>query len=185
MKTFALISAASALIVAGTVAYAQPAPPPAGGPGGPAARAPMTRADFDSLTDARIAAIQAGLKLTPDQQKLWAPVEQALRANAASRAERMEQWRQRGQNTTRPDFMQRLDQRSEWASKNAASATTLATAMKPFWTSLDDRQKRLLPILMRPEAGPRRQGWRQRGERHAQGMRHDMRPAMRAPAPAQ
>ena len=30
MKTFALVSAASALIVASTVAYAQPAPPAAG-----------------------------------------------------------------------------------------------------------------------------------------------------------
>ncbi len=56
----------------------------------------MTRADFNSLTDARIAAIQAGLKLTPEQQKLWAPVEQALRANSADRADRMEQRRERG-----------------------------------------------------------------------------------------
>src|SRR6478752_1514953 len=101
MKTFALVSAASALIVAATVAYAQPAPPPPGGSGGPRDRAPMTRADLDSLTDARIAAIQAGLKLTPDQQKLWAPVEQALRANSAARAKAMEKRRERGPSAQR------------------------------------------------------------------------------------
>ena len=115
----------------------------------------MTRADFDSLTDARIAAIQAGLKLTPDQQKLWGPVEQALRANSAGRAERMEQRRERGPAASRPDFMQRLEQRADLSSKAAASATSLSTAMKPLWASLDDSQKRLLPILMRPAGGLR------------------------------
>lgn len=178
MKTFALVSAASALIIAGTVAYAQPAPPPAGSPG-PRDRAPMTRADLDSLTDARIAAIQAGLKLTPAQQALWAPVEQALRASAASRAELMEKRRERDPSAARPDFMQRLEQRSEWASKNAASATGLATAMKPFWASLDDRQKRLLPILMRPASGMRGHHARSRGD-HRQ---HGMKQGQRAPAP--
>jgi hypothetical protein len=177
MKTFALVSAASALIVASTVAYAQPAPPAAGS--GPRDRAPMTRADFDSLTDARIAAIQAGLKLTPDQQKLWGPVEQALRANSAGRAERMEQRRERGPAASRPDFMQRLEQRADWSSKAAASATSLSTAMKPLWASLDDSQKRLLPILMRP-AGGMRAHYARGGDHRQHGM---MKQGQRGPAP--
>ncbi|WP_210484607.1 Spy/CpxP family protein refolding chaperone [Microvirga antarctica] len=176
MKTFSLISAASALVVAGTAAIAQPAPPPPGGPGGPAPRPPMTRADFDSLTDARVAAIQAGLKLTPDQQKLWSPVEQALRANAGDRAQRMEQRRERGAPPApRPDFMQQIEQRADWTTKAAASATALSTAMKPFWASLDDRQKRLLPILMRPEAAMRgRGGHRGHGPEHGGPRGHGM-----------
>ena len=180
MKTFALVSAATALMIAGTVAYAQPAPPPQGGPGGMRDRAPMTRADFDSLTDARIAAIQAGLKLTPEQQKLWTPVEQALRANSANRADRMEQRRERGPATERMDFMQRLEERADWTTKAAANATGLSSAMKPLWASLDDRQKRLLPILMRPASGMRDHHARRGGEHRGHGM---MRQGQKAPAP--
>jgi zinc resistance-associated protein len=170
MKIFAILSAASALAIASTVAYAQPAPP-AGDPAAGGQRGRMTRADFESLTDARIAAIQAGLKLTPDQQKLWGPVEQAVRAMATSRAQRMEERRERGARTERPDLMQRLEQRSAVATKNAESLNGLSTAMKPFWASLDDRQKRLLPILMRSGEGMRRHSFRDRGERHARDMR--------------
>jgi hypothetical protein len=140
----------------------------------------MSRADFDSLTDARIAAIQAGLKLTPEQQKLWSPVEQALRATAATRAEGMERRRERGQASERPDFMTLLDQRSQMATKYAAGATALSTAMKPFWTSLDDRQKRLLPILMRPASGMRARHVGRGGEHRGHGM---MRQGQRGPAP--
>lgn len=169
MKILAILSAASALAIAGTVAYAQPAPPPAGGPGGPGPRAPMSREDFESLTDARIAAIQAGLKLTPDQQKLWGPVEQALRAQAASRRQMMEDYRAQRSGSERPDLMQRLERRAQNAARGAENLNALATAMKPFWASLDDRQKRLLPVLMR-EGRPGRMGWRGDGHRGRMGM---------------
>jgi zinc resistance-associated protein len=35
--------------------------------------------DIKAFTDARIAALKAGLQLTPEQEKNWAPFEQALR----------------------------------------------------------------------------------------------------------
>src|ERR1700720_2165370 len=35
--------------------------------------------DRAAFADARIAAVKAGLKLTPDQEKLWPPVEAAVR----------------------------------------------------------------------------------------------------------
>lgn len=35
--------------------------------------------DIKAFTDARIAALKAGLTLTPDQEKNWPPFEQALR----------------------------------------------------------------------------------------------------------
>jgi hypothetical protein len=44
--------------------------------------------DRTALADARIAAIHAGLKLTPDQEKLWPPVETALRDFAKMRIDR-------------------------------------------------------------------------------------------------
>ncbi|NIX76556.1 Spy/CpxP family protein refolding chaperone [Microvirga terricola] len=160
MKTFAILSAASALALAGTLAYAQPAPPPAGGP---RAHEPMSRADVESLTDARIAGIQAGLKLTPDQQKLWPPVEKALRSISATRAERMEAFRARANAKEHPDLMARLDRAATFSTKNGENLTALSTAMKPFWASLDDRQKKLLPVLMHEGRGGRmaaREHWR-------------------------
>jgi hypothetical protein len=165
MKTFAVLTAATALAIAGTVAYAQPASPPAGGPASGGPRGQMTRADFDSLTDARIAGIQAGLKLTADQQRLWGPVEQAMRAMASTRAQRFEEFRQRRSQNERPDLMQRLEQRAAAATKGAENLNALSTSMTPFWASLDDRQKRLLPILMRTGDGGRRGGWRHHGGR--------------------
>ena len=47
-------------------------------------------ADLNSLTDARVAMIKAALQLTPDQQKYWPAVEDAIRARAKSRQARLE-----------------------------------------------------------------------------------------------
>ena len=178
MKTLATLTAASLLALAGAAAIAQtaappPVPaapppvtaPPAAPPAPEAPRGPwLSRADLDALTDARIAGIQAGLRLNPEQQRLWAPVEQALRARAAERAERIEERRRmmredsdrRGPPEPALDITQRLDRQAERATRRAQRVTeraqrltALATAMRPFYASLDENQKRLLPVLMR------------------------------------
>lgn len=56
-------------------AGAQPAPPPAEMP----PPAPYTAEDAAAILDARLAALKTVLKLTPDQEKLWPPVEAAIR----------------------------------------------------------------------------------------------------------
>src|SRR5262244_2725436 len=48
----------------------------------------MSPEDRAAFADARIAAVHAGLKLTADQEKLWPPVEAALRDLAKQRSER-------------------------------------------------------------------------------------------------
>jgi hypothetical protein len=45
----------------------------------------MSAEDRAAFVDARIAAVKAGLKLTPDQEKLWPPVETAVRDFAKQR----------------------------------------------------------------------------------------------------
>ena len=47
-------------------------------------------ADLKSLTDARVAMIKAALQLTPDQEKYWPAVEDAIRARAKNRQARWE-----------------------------------------------------------------------------------------------
>ena len=45
--------------------------------------------DREAFTDARIAALRAGLKLTPDQKKLWPAVEDVIRGLDRQRREQM------------------------------------------------------------------------------------------------
>src|SRR5579862_6441899 len=51
----------------------------------------LSIADITAFTDARIAALKAGLELTPDQAKSWPPFEQALRDRAQLRIEHMKE----------------------------------------------------------------------------------------------
>jgi len=39
----------------------------------------VSQVDMNALTDARIAIVKATLQLTPDQEKYWSPIEQAIR----------------------------------------------------------------------------------------------------------
>ncbi|KAI9878112.1 MAG: aconitate hydratase [Watsoniomyces obsoletus] len=111
----------------------------------------------DALVDARVAAMQAGLKLTPEQQRYWPAVEQAVRDMAAARIARMERGREAREGRAddrreaeRPDFLESLERGSQRVDEYAERMKALASAMRPLWTSLDERRKRLLPVLIRP-----------------------------------
>jgi hypothetical protein len=147
MKPLAILAGASLMALAGASAVAQPAPSPTA----PDQQAQARRSDADAMLDARLAGVRAGLRLTPEQDRLFAPVEQAYRAMAAERSRRMEEYRaQRDDSDDREqlNLMQRLDRRADRASQNAQRLTSFANAMRPFWNSLDDSQKRLLPRLL-------------------------------------
>jgi len=69
------------------------------------------------------------------------------------------------------DFMERLQRRAAAGSARADELTRLADAMQPLWDSLDERQRALLPVLVRGTEGlvsPGRGGWRG-GERGMRG----------------
>ena len=71
----ALVAGTTVLAIAGsTLAFAQQPSEPRG-----SQRAHLTADDIGAFTDARIAALKAALKLTPDQEKNWPAVEQAVR----------------------------------------------------------------------------------------------------------
>jgi hypothetical protein len=133
---------------------AQQAAPWQAGPRADAARqrqgmlarlARMQPADRAALIDAHIAALKAGLELTPDQQKLWGPVESAMR-NSIGQALSM---RGRLAQEARPtDPMQRLSRLSEIASARAAALKQFVDAAQPLYASLTPDQKRRIPMLM-------------------------------------
>jgi len=49
----------------------------------------LSAADLSAVTDARINIIKATLQLTPDQEKYWPPIEDAIRARAKDREARL------------------------------------------------------------------------------------------------
>jgi hypothetical protein len=171
MKKIVTLAAAALIAASGTYAVAQGAGP--GGPGGPGAGQErmrpegrgMSQDDFNRFVDARIAGIRAGLRLTADQERLWQPVEAAIRENANERFNRMQQFRNNRDQNQQLDFMQRLERRSTLMTENAQRTSALATAMRPLWDSFNDDQKRIAPRLLRQAVGG--MGWRgdRRGDR--------------------
>jgi hypothetical protein len=134
----------------------QPAPPPPPAAGTPPAppqafgrsereRPKFSPADRAAFFDARIAAIHAGLQLTPDQEKLWSPVETAMRDMAKDRAAQREAMR----SEPRPaDPVQRLERMSERTIARGQALKKLADAAGPLYATLTDAQKHRLPLLM-------------------------------------
>jgi zinc resistance-associated protein len=134
--------------------------------GGRPALSPGDRAAF---TDARIAGLHAGLKLTPDQEKLWPPVEAAIRNLAQQRQDAQAARRERFASMQSPAERNVPDMLRFMADRQAASAEALrklADAATPLYASLDDAQKKRAAVLSRGlvmRGG--HQGWR----------RHEMR----------
>ncbi len=123
--------------------------------------------DRAALLDARIAAVHAGLKLTPDQEKLWPPVEGAVRDFAKLRSDRIAARMQareeaQGQGQQAPeDPVTRLRQRADNMAASAAALKKIAEAADPLYKTLDDGQKRRLALLTH-RGGRGGEGWRHR-----------------------
>jgi hypothetical protein len=50
----------------------------------------VTAADLNALTDARVAIVKSALQLTPDQEKYWPAIEDAIRSRGKNRETRLE-----------------------------------------------------------------------------------------------
>jgi hypothetical protein len=134
----AVVAGITLLSIAGpTLAYAQQ-------PQGDRPR--MTGEDVAAFADARIAARKAALKLTPDQERHWPALEQALREISKERAARRETRRsaERG-----GDAIQRLRDRADALSTRAAELRRIADAAQPLYQSLDQAQKRRFDVMFR------------------------------------
>jgi zinc resistance-associated protein len=163
-------------IVGGSAVYAQQRFGEHNGPGGrwhARAERHLNAADMAAFTDARIAALKAGLQLTPDQAKNWPPFEHALRDAAQLRISRIEArqaQRQQGAPAQVNPF-DRLARRADNLSATGAALKKVAAAGAPLYQSLNDAQKERFHVLarfLRPR--PRQVAFLQRREsRHAQG----------------
>jgi hypothetical protein len=110
--------------------------------------------DMNAFADARIAALKAGLELTPDQAKNWPAFETALRNMAQLRVQLMQarqaaqQQSQNGTPTPTSPF-DRMELRADAMAKRGAALKQLADAGGPLYQSLNDDQKTRFTKLAR------------------------------------
>jgi hypothetical protein len=133
----------------------------------------MSAADISAFADARIAALKAGLELTPDQVKNWPPFEQAVRDLVQLRIQRI-QARQSGDQQPPSSPFDRLARRADNMSKTSTALKKVADAGAPLYQSLDDGQKgrfMMLARILRPHHHMR--GDNEHGWRHAEGYGRD------------
>jgi hypothetical protein len=159
-----MVAGTAALAIAGTsLAYAQER----GGRDGMVQGRQLNAEDLRAFGEARLAALKAGLMLTPEQEKNWPAFEQAARDLAKARMERISAMRNAPANN---DPVERLRQRATALSETGTALEKLADATDPLYKSLDENQKRRFAILNRL-AGLGRGGLHGRGGRGGE-MRH-------------
>jgi LTXXQ motif family protein len=167
--------AASAFVIASLAAAAgQSENPP-----GPSHAPPWMQywaADHEAMVDAKLAGLKAGLRLTPDQEKLWEPFEAAVRDLAKLHIQHMQTRMEHmmGREGMMPGMMpgmmgptmgeqaggegaspvDRLEAMADRMSEAAPAIKKVADAAKPLYASLDDTQKRVFAILMMVGHGP-------------------------------
>jgi zinc resistance-associated protein len=150
-----LVATAAVAIGGSSIVYAQQH---FGGPGGYGDGGPrfehhhrFTIQDRKAFADARIAALKAGLQLTPEQDKNWPAFEQALRDLVKLRLDRVEAREQREASGAQPptDPFTRLQRGADRLSQTGAALKHLADAGAPLYQSLTDAQKERFKILAR------------------------------------
>lgn len=144
---------------------------------------PEQMAEFaGAMSDARIAALKAGLRLNADQEKLWPALESALREDAQERidhrAERRADKAERRKGE-RPDVIQRLQERADGLLERGETLKKLADAAAPLYQSLDEAQKRRFAILFKQAEHPHMAF---AGDRHERGP-HRFGPGRPGPGP--
>jgi len=116
----------------------------------------LTAADLENLTDARIEIIKAALQLTPDQVKLWLPIEDAIRARAKDRqariamaVERARELRDRSRIEVLRDRnpIEFMKKRADRLAQRSADLKRLADAWEPLYQTLTPEQRRRMAFL--------------------------------------
>ena len=138
--------------------------------GQPPARGPSPEMQA-RLQDGRVAMIREALKLNNDQLKLWAPVEDQLRASFKARQDaRAERRERREQGAQRPSLPDRLDRASKRMAERAERMKALAEAVKPLYATLSEDQKAVAAVVLRQPFGMGE------GHRHRWAMERTPRP---------
>lgn len=107
----------------------------------------LSQGDLKVLTDARIAVVKRALELTPEQEKLWPAVEEAIRARAAGRHSRLAKLAERLGQQRDVDPVELLRERADNLAQRSADLKKLADAWQPLYQSLSPDQKQRMHLF--------------------------------------
>jgi LTXXQ motif family protein len=122
----------------------------------PATPERLNATERNTLTDMRVDLVKAALQLTPDQEKLWPPVESAIRARAEDRKARVAKIQEtvgRRADESRADVMRNRDpiaflqRRSEALAQRSADLDKLAEAWQPLYKTLNPEQRQRMAAI--------------------------------------
>lgn len=133
-----------ALVIAAPAARAQTTPPP-GAPPEPPAVELYSAADAQAVLNARILALKTVITLTPEQEKLWPPVEAAIREVAKLSAERRAE---RAKAPPPANFVEILERVADAEAVRAKDLKTVTQALKPLVAALTPEQQRRIPAFL-------------------------------------
>jgi hypothetical protein len=109
----------------------------------------LSQSDWNTLTNERINIVKGALQLTPEQQKYWPAVEEAIRARAQMRNQRLasmaEQFEREPLSVDPIAFMHA---RADALAQRAASLKKLADAWQPLYQSLNPDQRQRMRLLV-------------------------------------
>jgi len=120
------------------------------------AAAPVSAEHQKTLTDLRIDLVKAALQLTPAQEKLWPPVESAIRARAEDRKARVAKIQEtvgRRADESRAEVLRNRDpiaflqRRSEALAQRSADLDKLAEAWQPLYNTMSQEQRQRMAAL--------------------------------------
>ena len=125
--------------------------PPAG-----ASSQRIIASDWNALTDARVAIVKAALQLTPEQDKSWPAIEDAIRSRAKERQSRVQGVVTRADERSERSSIEAvrdrnpikfLNRRSDALGQRAADLNKLSAAWQPLYETLTPDQKRRLGLV--------------------------------------
>ena len=147
MKNIVVVGATALFLTASPIAYAQT-------PSATPER--LNAADRNTLMDLRIDLTKAALQLTPDQEKYWPAVENALRARAEDRKARVAKisetvGRRADQSSVEAmrnrDPIAFLQRRSEALAQRSADVDKLADAWQPLYKTFSPEQRQRMAAI--------------------------------------
>jgi hypothetical protein len=137
------------LIVTAALLASSPLRPVAAESQQPAAQAPQSEADRATIVDARIAAIKAGLRLTPAQEKDWDNLEKIARQVIAARAERQkEAVKEAAAFRDKDDVVSGMKLASKDLVARGEELQKVAEAAAPLFASMDAAQRHSFALLL-------------------------------------
>jgi hypothetical protein len=106
-------------------------------------------ADRETVLDAKLSGMKAGLGLTADQEKLWAPFEAAVKDAAKSRIDAIGEMMRTRSHGERLSPVDHLEAMADRLSQGATNIKKIADAAKPLYDGLDESQKHKFGMLGR------------------------------------